>query len=111
LPAVVLVVLGRVVQHILDRHEVSEVRVPVDREVHPACQSLVAGVLEGVDQAASDLVHDAFHTPATEDSRPAERAEVVDDVERTRDRPRENLVPFPGCVQARGRQAGANALV
>ena len=79
----VVVVLGSVVVDIAKGHVVVEVRVPADREVHSSVETVLAGGYHRPLQPADHEIHETLHAGVTEDAGTAERAEVIDDVERS----------------------------
>src|SRR5215216_1937779 len=83
LASVVVIVLGGVVVDIAKSHVVVEVRVPADREVHASVETVLTCGYQGPLQAANHKIHETLHACVTEDAGTAERAEVIDEVERS----------------------------
>src|SRR5215211_1078190 len=83
LASVVVIVLGGVVVDIAKSHVVVEVRVPADREVHSSVETVLACSDHGRLEPANHKIHETLHACLTEDASTAERAEVIDDVERS----------------------------
>ena len=79
----VVVVLGGVVVDIAKGHVVVEVRVPADRKVHSSVETVLTCGDHGPLQPANHKIHETLHACVTEDAGTAERADVIDDVERS----------------------------
>lgn len=78
--------LRRVVVHLEQRHEVTEVGVPADREMHPASQHRFIGVTDHRPHPARDPVEHPHHAAAAQQSATTQRPDVVHDMERPRQR-------------------------
>ena len=83
LASVMVIVLGGVGVDIAKGHVVVEVRVPADREVHSSVETVLTGCYHGPLQPADHEIHETLHPGVTENAGTAERAEVIDDVERS----------------------------